>query len=1026
MRLLLFTLLFLTSCACLRAQSLLKDIKADNGSSYPRQMTDVNGTVFFVTKTYNNGETPELWKTNGTEAGTVLVKNPALSPTGPYFSISLQPFFHKFNDKLIFSANDAQLGFNTELWISDGTAAGTKMLKDINPGSGGSSPRNFVQLGAKFLFIAYTPANGEELWVSDGTPDGTKLCKDINNNANSSSIRGFTIFNGNAFFYAADPVNGVEMWKTDGTPEGTVVVTESQLNPGTASTVDFSTPLPVATPSYLYFPVQNSNFGKALFAYNTNNFLGMVYQNPFGDANPKDLTVFNDQVYFTANYSNIPSQRRLYKAEAFSAQNVVSVTANDPKDLTIANGKLFFTAEDGNARRELFQTDGYYYNSAMVKDINPSNTTGDVTFPTEPAKRIFIGTNSQLFFIANNGSSGYELWRSDGTEQGTILIKDFVSESGSADYSYFQLFDNELFFIANATGQGFKAWKTNGTLLGTQTVESINPALNITHVYPLQQSVGNFYFTAYAPASGYELYKLTEGSVSLVKDIKTGGVGNFQDLRKVIENNEGIFFTFDNGKDGLELWKTDGTQSGTRLFHDFNPYPLNPLSPYRQYSSFDFYSNSSYFDSEFTFYNNKLYFFANQKLWVTDGVNAPVIFKDFQTPSYNYKYNLIVYNNTLYFNLGDQLWKTNGTEAGTVMVKDIETGNSSVPLANFQVANNLLFFSGYDQTHGEELWRSDGTPGGTNIVKELQAGANVSNNSYRLQPVGNTLFFTFFDPVLGAELWKTNGTEAGTVMVKDIYPGVGFSPDYLTNFNNQYLVFACNDGVNGTELWKSDGIAAGTQMIKNLNPDGDSYPANNNQNSYAVFNNKVYFITSISGGNRKLTVSDLTAAGTFQLDVKTLLEVRATNYGLTFAGLFNQGPDGEPYFSDGTIQNTILLKDIAAGTASSAPSNFYHSTLRKVILFLASDGLTGREVHVVRDCPVQATVSGTLSGTTQVTAHKSITSTAKSAANSSTVFTAANSVLFTPGFEVSGGKTFTAQIGGCTYSTTGPAPLPGN
>ncbi len=294
MKSLLLFVSFFTLCNFLQAQSLLKDIKTDNGSSHPRQLIDINGTIFFLTKT-NASETVELWKSDGTNAGTSLVKSPFSGASGPFFPNTSTPVFFKFNDKLIFTATDMQYNQSLELWITDGTAAGTKMLKDINPGSSGSNPNTFVQLGAKFLFKAYSPSSGEELWVSDGTTDGTQLCKDIASGTSYSFIRGFTVFNDKAFFYATEPTTGTELWMTDGTTAGTVVVTDSQLNPGGAmSTIDGTVQLPVATSTHLYFPAANSVYGKALFGYSTTGLLDLAFQNPYGNAIPRELTLFND------------------------------------------------------------------------------------------------------------------------------------------------------------------------------------------------------------------------------------------------------------------------------------------------------------------------------------------------------------------------------------------------------------------------------------------------------------------------------------------------------------------------------------------------------------------------------------------------------------------------------------------------------------------------------------------------------------------------------------------------------------
>src|SRR5205807_664442 len=156
-----------------------------------------------------------------------------------------------------------------ELWKSDGTAAGTAPLKDINTTTAGSNPYGLTDINGTLFFAAFSPATGTELWKSDGTAAGTKdirpgspgpaslttaagtvLVKDINPGPGRSDPSEMTLVNGQVFFTALDPVTGVELWKTDGTPEGTVLVKD--INPGP----DWSVPrLLTAANGLLFFRV---------------------------------------------------------------------------------------------------------------------------------------------------------------------------------------------------------------------------------------------------------------------------------------------------------------------------------------------------------------------------------------------------------------------------------------------------------------------------------------------------------------------------------------------------------------------------------------------------------------------------------------------------------------------------------------------------------------------------------------------------------------------------------------------------
>src|SRR5207249_3127339 len=142
--------------------------------------------------------------------------------------------------KVVFSATDGSHGY--ELWVTDGTAAGTSMVLDINT-SGNSSPRYMTSLGnGKAVFSATDGSanHGYELWVTDGTGAGTSMVLNINSGSLSSYPQDITRFGtGKALFTATDGTlagqHGFELWVTDGTGAGTSMVKD--INPGTGSSL---------------------------------------------------------------------------------------------------------------------------------------------------------------------------------------------------------------------------------------------------------------------------------------------------------------------------------------------------------------------------------------------------------------------------------------------------------------------------------------------------------------------------------------------------------------------------------------------------------------------------------------------------------------------------------------------------------------------------------------------------------------------------------------------------------------------
>ncbi len=146
--------------------------------------------------------------------------------------------------KAYFAATDATHG--EELWVTDGTKEGTRMVKDIQPGTGSSGPSHLARLNDKVLFSAYTDDYGRQLWVSDGTEEGTKLIAVTYNFGDANPQAIYQINETQAVFAAIsdesaeyDPDNGAQywLWVTDGTEEGTKFVKEVKIdNPGKENT----------------------------------------------------------------------------------------------------------------------------------------------------------------------------------------------------------------------------------------------------------------------------------------------------------------------------------------------------------------------------------------------------------------------------------------------------------------------------------------------------------------------------------------------------------------------------------------------------------------------------------------------------------------------------------------------------------------------------------------------------------------------------------------------------------------------
>ena len=397
-----------------------------------------------------------------------------------------------------------------------------------------------------------------------------------------------------------------------------------------------------------------------------------------------------------------------------------------------------------------------------IQDINSGGSTSNPSYLT--------AVGNTLYFQASDGTNGAELWKSDGTSSGTVMVKDIVSGSGHSIPSYLVAVGDTLFFSADDATNGRELWKSDGTAAGTSLVKDINSGSS----HPGQlTAVGNtLYFIATDGTNGAELWKSngTSSGTVMVKDIYNGSSTSSLSSLTAVGNT--LYFVANDGTNGPELWKTDGTSSGTVIVKDIDP-GASGSSP-----------------SFLTAVGSTLYFEAD------DGTN------------------------------GAELWKSDGTSSGTVMVKDIIPGASGSGPSRLSAIGSTLYFQADDGTNGAELWKSDGTSNGTVMVKDINPGSGTSwAGDHGIIAVGNTIYFRADDGTNGAELWKSDGTSAGTMMVKDINSGGSASSPWMYAIVGSTFYFQANDGTNGFELWMSDGTSAGTKMVKDISSgSGSSYP----------------------------------------------------------------------------------------------------------------------------------------------------------------------------------------------------------
>ena len=889
---------------------LLEDINqvpSEDRGSYPDHFTRLGGRVLFRAGTHGAGY--ELWGTDGTAAGTHLVKD--IYP-GPYSGldwpspIGEPPGFVEVNGVLLFPAEDGVHGF--ELWRTDGTTEGTFLLQDIRPGSYGglstlpTAPQAVVWVhalsGGALYFLADDGVHGFELWRTDATSQGTVLLQDIQPGSASAFgsydhyfLNGATL--GSSFYFTANDASVAELWRTDGTPAGTAMVVELQAGV-----------LTVLGDRLLFF-ASGSGTGSGLWQSDgTAAGTVLVSQAPPG---AEYVMRVGNLVYF--NY-----YQHLYRTDGTAEGTFLLHTFEGGffefhGDL---HGRFLFRANDREHGYEPWISDGTAEGTVLLKDISPPSTFGQLI---ELAR-----VGGDLYFLANDGVHGNEVWRSDGTPDGTRLVADVtagpegtlvwsvipwqgglllrttdglaridagggLTHVASPGYGPLVALGARAIFESYDTVHGAEPWSTDGTQQGTGLLADVNPLPRNEGAYP------TFLGSVTAPGRKERaLYVAYDGGTLGVwaTDGTARGTAHLRDLQVFAAGaNLGgtLYFTADDGVHGWELWRSDGTEGGTTLVVDLQPGPWGAV------------------ESAPVAYKGRLYFVAEDEAH------------------------------------GAELWSSDGTEGGASLVRDIAPGEASSDVTNLMVSGDTLFFTAVED-HGRELWRSDGTEDGTRLVKDIGPGFSGSCCGL-MTPFQGRLLFSANDGVHGREPWISDGTEQGTVQLKDIVPGSGstFYGEMVVAGASAY--FGAYDGLHGSELWRTDGTEAGTSMVADILPGtASSFP-----NFLGPIGDSVAFMVRLGEGPESaIWRSDGTEAGTRAVAPPFEMSPWAAapfDLGILFSE-FDEEHGLELWRTDGTPQGTAFVQDVAPGGDWSNPRNFVRLGTR--ILFVADDPVANQEL----------------------------------------------------------------------------------
>jgi ELWxxDGT repeat protein len=490
----------------------------------------------------------EIWRTDGTAAGT---RRFAAISGARYTGSSEVPFaIGSLGDHRILFTTDTPTG----LWISDGTPTGTFQLAGAGELDASSAPGNFAVVGDRLLFTdhqlipPYYDQDESQLWQTQGTPNSTSML------AGAGGLNVLAVAGDKA--YLAFP-ESLDLWTWDPTqPAPTKVATLPADDSFTQLTS------PAAYLGQLYFALgKGFNPAKAdQYVWKSDGTAagtGQAFALPAGYIFPANLAPLGRDLYFT-------SRGPLFGEEVLRSDGTTPGTtpltqfgnaaSQCPPQFTRVGSTVFFVGWDAASGLQPWKTDGTAAGTSLVADLPPG---GSGAGPAE-----LIEYQGALYFFAGSRSSGdrQALWRSDGSAPGTLELADFAIHSApggdqcDADPHFLTSTGSTLFFAADDGVHGRELWRSDGTAAGTLMVKDIAPGPADSIPTGLVAAAGEVFFAADDGLHGIELWRSdgTEAGTRMVADLASGASSSNPGNLAVLGSR--LLFTADDGVTGGELW----------------------------------------------------------------------------------------------------------------------------------------------------------------------------------------------------------------------------------------------------------------------------------------------------------------------------------------------------------------------------------------------------------------------------------------------------------------------------------------
>lgn len=490
---------------------------------------------------------------------------------------------------------------------------------------------------------------------------------------------------------------------------------------------------------------------------------------------------------------------------------------------------------------------------------------------------------SYVYFSAASSGTNTELWRSDGTNAGTVLVQEIRAGGTGSGPNGFATNGSFLFFEANDGTNGMDGYVSNGNI-GNFTLLNVRPGNTDAAIANPTPAGTRIYFTANDGSSGTELWS-TDGATAVEVDIRAGANSSSPNALTAFGNL--VVFECNNGSAGIEPYVSNGTAGGTFILANIQS------------------GGTSSDPTEFEYVPalGVVFFDADaagaigRELYMTNGTAVgTVLVENLNTGggggNDSNPQDMVSALGKLFFSAddgsGQEPWVSDGTPAGTFELANIQTGGTSSNPNGFTEVNGKVYFAA-DGSNGIELYVTDGTGAGTQLVENINAGGNDSSPS-NLTKFGNLLFFTASDGS-GQEPWISDGTTGGTFELRDIRSGATGSSVGNIVVTTDFVYFTADDnGTNGVEWWRTDGTTAGTIVVHNINAGGnDSNP------SSAVLLGNTVLSAANSGTTGGGTGTELWGIETIHPSVVSIVKASADPTGaaqVNFTVTFSEGVTG--------------------------------------------------------------------------------------------------------------------------------------